>query len=50
MHFLIGDLRLVIPFASLEPLLDRFGRDSVSRLDPGAMRDKLAKTVVVSLP
>jgi len=43
--FLLGDLRLVIPFVSLEPLLDRFGRDSVSRLEPGAMRDKLAVTV-----
>lgn len=43
--FLIGDLRLVIPFASLEPFLDRFGRDSVARLEPGAMREKLARTV-----
>lgn len=43
--FLLGDLRLVLPFVSLEPLLDRFGRDSVTRLDPGAMRDKLGQTV-----
>ena len=43
--FLIGDLRLVIPFVSLEPLLERFGRDSVSRLEPGAMKDRLRKTV-----
>jgi flagellar motor switch protein FliM len=43
--FLIGDLRLVIPFASLEPLLDRFGRDSVSRLEPGAMRDQVGASV-----
>ncbi len=43
--FLIGDLRLVIPFASLEPLLDKFGRDSVARMEPGAMRDKLGATV-----
>lgn len=43
--FLIGDLRLVIPFVSLEPLLERFGRDSVSRLEPGAMRERLRKTV-----
>jgi flagellar motor switch protein FliM len=43
--FLMGDLRLVIPFASLEPLLDRFGRDAVARLAPGAMRDKVAAKV-----
>jgi flagellar motor switch protein FliM len=43
--FLLGDLRLVIPFASLEPLLDRFGRDSVSRREPGAMREQLETTV-----
>ena len=43
--FLLGDLRLVIPFVSLEPLLDRFGRDQVSRLEPGAMRDSVATTV-----
>ncbi|HEX5054020.1 MAG TPA: FliM/FliN family flagellar motor switch protein [Planctomycetota bacterium] len=43
--FLIGDLRLVIPFASIEPLLDRLGRDTVAQLEPGAMRDKLSNTV-----
>ncbi len=43
--FLLGDLRLVIPFVSLEPLLDRFGRDSVARLEPGAMRERLGVTV-----
>lgn len=43
--FLLGDLRLMIPFVCFEPLLDRFGRDSVSRLDPGAMRDKLGATI-----
>src|SRR5688572_21554215 len=36
--FLIGDLRLVIPFVSLEPLLERLGRDVVARAEPGAMR------------
>ncbi|MBL9077459.1 MAG: FliM/FliN family flagellar motor switch protein [Planctomycetes bacterium] len=43
--FLMGDLRLLIPFVSLEPLLDRFTRDSVARLEPGALRDKVAGTV-----
>lgn len=43
--FLLGDLRLVIPFLSLEPLLDKFGRDSVAALEPGAMRQKLTVTV-----
>jgi len=43
--FLLGDLRLVIPFVSLEPLLDRLGRDSVTRLEPGSMREKLGTTV-----
>lgn len=44
-EFLIGDLRLVIPFIALEPLLERFCRDSVSSLEPGALRDKVATTV-----
>lgn len=44
-EFLIGDLRLVIPFTSIEPFLDRFGRDAVSRLEPGAMRERLGRTV-----
>jgi flagellar motor switch protein FliM len=43
--FLLGDLRLLIPFVSLEPLLDRFGRDSVAAMEPGAMRDKISQTV-----
>ncbi|MCB9877917.1 MAG: FliM/FliN family flagellar motor switch protein [Planctomycetes bacterium] len=43
--FLIGDLRLVLPFVSLEPLLDRFTRDSVSQLEPGAMQQRLADNV-----
>ena len=43
--FLIGDLRLVIPFGAMEPLLERFGRDSVSSLDPGAMRKEVGDTV-----
>ena len=43
--FLIGDLRLVIPFVSIESLLDKFGKDSVSRMEPGAMRAQLGQTV-----
>jgi len=43
--FLIGDLRMVIPFIALEPLLERFCRDSVSSLEPGALRDKMSNTV-----
>ena len=43
--FLIGDLRLVLPFVSLEPLLEKFGRDSVSQLEPGAMREQLKGAV-----
>ena len=44
-EFLIGDLRLVIPFTSLEPFLERFGRDSVLQLEPGSMRAKVAAVV-----
>lgn len=43
--FLLGDLRLVIPFASLEPLLATFARDAVARFEPGAMKDRLAAAV-----
>lgn len=43
--FLIGDLRLVIPFAALEPLLDRFDRDAIGKAAPGAMRGVLSNTV-----
>jgi flagellar motor switch protein FliM len=44
-NFLIGDLRLLLPFAQLEPLLDKLGKDGVARLDPGAMRGTVARTV-----
>lgn len=44
-EFLIGDLRLLMPFASLEPHLDKFSRDTVTRLDPGAMRETMGRTV-----
>lgn len=43
--FLLGDLRLVLPFASLEPVLDRFGKDTVARMEPGAMKQKLGASV-----
>jgi len=42
---LIGDIRLVLPFAALEPLLEKFGRDPVSQMEPGAMRERLSETV-----
>jgi len=44
-EFLIGDLRLLLPFASLEPHVEKFSKDSVTRLDAGAMRDQVARTV-----
>jgi flagellar motor switch protein FliM len=43
--FLIGDLRLMIPFAAIEPLLDRFCRDSAAMATPGAMKESVAATV-----
>ncbi len=43
--FLIGDLRLLLPFASLEPYLEKFSKDTVTRLDPGAMRETMGRTV-----
>jgi flagellar motor switch protein FliM len=44
-EFLIGDLRLMIPFQAIEPHLEKFAKDSVTRMEPGAMKDKVAKTV-----
>jgi len=44
-EYLIGDLRLVIPFQSIEPLLEKLGKDTVTRLDPGAMRETVGRTV-----
>lgn len=44
-EFLIGDLRLLLPFTSLEPYLEKLSKDTVTRLDPGAMREQLSKTV-----
>jgi flagellar motor switch protein FliM len=44
-EFLIGDLRLLLPFQSLEPYLDKFGKDTVTRLEPGAMREQVNRTV-----
>ncbi|MCA8965911.1 MAG: FliM/FliN family flagellar motor switch protein [Planctomycetes bacterium] len=43
--FLIGDLRLVLPFTSIEPILERFTRDSVSGPEPGSSRPTVEKTV-----
>jgi flagellar motor switch protein FliM len=44
-NFLLGDLRLMIPFVSLEPLLEKLGKDTVTRLEPGAMQATVADTV-----
>ncbi len=44
-EFLIGDLRLLIPFVALEPYLEKFSKDAVTRLAPGAMRETMSKTV-----
>lgn len=44
-EFLIGDLRMMIPFQAIEPHLEKFAKDSVTRMEPGAMKDKVAKTV-----
>lgn len=38
-------MRLMIPFVSLEPLLEKLGKDTVTRLDPGAMQTTVANTV-----
>ena len=44
-EFLIGDLRMAIPFAAIEPLLDRFSSDSATAIKPGAMQATVAATV-----
>lgn len=44
-EFLLGDLRLVIPFLAIEPLLERFTRDAAAVAKPGAMRETVASTV-----
>ena len=43
--FMIGDLRLMIPFVSIEPLLERFCRDGGKVVEPGSMRASVANTV-----
>jgi len=43
--FMIGDLRLIIPFVAIEPLLERFCRDGDKVVAPGAMRASVANTV-----
>ncbi|MEC7584287.1 MAG: FliM/FliN family flagellar motor switch protein [Planctomycetota bacterium] len=44
-EFLIGDLRLLIPFVSLEPYLEKLGKDNVSQAEPGAMQDLVQHAV-----
>ena len=36
---------IALPFASVEPLLDKFGKDTVARMEPGAMKQKLGQSV-----
>lgn len=43
--FLIGDLRLVIPFAALEPHLGELGRRTTTAQEPGAMRDAVGQSL-----
>lgn len=44
-EFLIGDLRLLLPFASLEPHLEGLGRNTVTRVEAGAMSAVVQRTV-----
>jgi flagellar motor switch protein FliM len=44
-EFLIGDLRLLLPFSCLEPYMDKLGKDTVTGLDPGALRDTVQHTL-----
>ncbi|MCA8954256.1 MAG: FliM/FliN family flagellar motor switch protein [Planctomycetes bacterium] len=44
-EFLIGDLRLTIPFAAIEPLIEGFTRDRSVTVESGAMKDTVAKTL-----
>ncbi|MEQ1632749.1 MAG: FliM/FliN family flagellar motor switch protein [Planctomycetota bacterium] len=44
-EFLIGDLRLLVPFQSIEPYLEKFAKDSVTRMEPGTLREQVARTV-----
>lgn len=43
--FLLGDLRMVIPFVAIEPYLDELSRSGASSLEPGTMRDVVSATV-----
>ncbi|MBK8097378.1 MAG: FliM/FliN family flagellar motor switch protein [Planctomycetes bacterium] len=42
---LIGDVRLVIPFVSLESIIEKLGQDAMIRVEPGAARATMAKTI-----
>ena len=44
-EFLIGDLRLTIPFVEIEPLLDHFTRDRHAVAEQGAMRATMENTL-----
>ncbi len=44
-EFLIGDLRLTIPFSAIEPLIDNFTRDRTVTVEQGALQDTVQKTL-----
>ncbi len=44
-EFLIGDLRLTIPFSVIEPLIENFTRDRSATIEVGAMKDSVANTL-----
>jgi len=43
--FLMGDLRMVIPFGAIEPFLEGLGQNAEADMALGAMRDVVAATV-----
>lgn len=43
--FLIGDLRMVIPFTCMEPYVERLGQDVIRWQEPGTMRETVTRTV-----
>lgn len=46
-ELLLGDLRLLLPFTALEPLLERFTRDARTGPEPGDLRAQVERAVRV---
>ncbi|MCR9246665.1 MAG: FliM/FliN family flagellar motor switch protein [bacterium] len=44
-EFLIGDLRLTLPFSAIDPLVESFARDRTATVEVGAMKDTVANTL-----